>query len=77
MSPDGQEVWVANAGDGTASIGDVSAKKVSDTLAVKVNGANRLKFTPDGKLVLISTLTGPDLPVIDAATRRQKQREHQ
>jgi YVTN family beta-propeller protein len=28
-----------------------------------------LKFTPDGKLVLISTLGGPDVTVLDAATR--------
>jgi YVTN family beta-propeller protein len=31
--------------------------------------ANRLKFTPDGKLVLVSTLNGPDVSVFDAATR--------
>jgi hypothetical protein len=28
------------------------AKKVTATLAANVPGANRLKFTPDGKLVL-------------------------
>ena len=33
-------------------------------------GANRLKFTPDGKLALISTLRGPDVTVIDTATRK-------
>ena len=31
-------------------------------------GANRLKFTPDGKLVLISA--GPNLVVIDVASRK-------
>ncbi len=70
VSPNGKEVWVANAGDGTVSIIDLGAKKVSDTLAVNVNGANRLKFTPDGKLVLISTLSGPDVTVIDGVSRR-------
>jgi YVTN family beta-propeller protein len=70
VSPNGKEVWVANAGDGTVSVIDVAAKKVSETLAVEVNGANRLKFTPDGKHVLISTLSGPNLTVLDAATRR-------
>jgi YVTN family beta-propeller protein len=34
-----------------------------------VSSANRLKFTPDGKLVFISTLGGPDLTIIDAETR--------
>ena len=38
------------------------------------SGANRLKFTPDGKLVLVSTLRGPDLTMIDAATRREVKR---
>ncbi len=70
VSPNGKEVWVANAGDGTVSVIDVAAKKVSETLAAEVNGANRLKFTPDGKHVLISTLNGPNLTVIDATSRR-------
>lgn len=70
VSPDGKEIWVANAGEGTVSIIDIASKRVTRTLAADVQGANRLKFTPDGKLVLISTLRGPDLTVIDAATRK-------
>jgi DNA-binding beta-propeller fold protein YncE len=70
ISPDGKEIWAANAQDGTISILDFNAKKPLATLDAKVNGANRLKFTRDGKLVLISTLSGPDLTVIDAAARR-------
>ncbi|MFZ0738602.1 MAG: hypothetical protein WBL70_10040 [Candidatus Acidiferrales bacterium] len=70
VSPDAQEIWVANAGDGTVSIIDVSTKTVTQTLAAGVDGANRLKFTPDGKLALISTLRGPDVTVIDTATRK-------
>ncbi len=70
VSPDGKEVWAANAGDGTVSIIDLATKKVTQTLAAAVDGANRLKFTPDGKLVLISTLRGGDLTIIDAATRK-------
>jgi YVTN family beta-propeller protein len=54
VSPDGKDAWVANAGDGTVSIIDLAAKKVTATLAANVPGANRLKFTPDGKLVLIT-----------------------
>src|ERR1700691_878900 len=56
VSPDGKEIWVANAGDGTVSIIDVASKQVKQTLAADVGGANRLKFTPDGKLAFISTL---------------------
>jgi|SRR5579872_1725406 len=69
VSPDGKEIWAANAQDGTVSIVDLSTKKVTQTLTANVAGANRLKFTPDGKLVLVSTLSGPDLTVLSAATR--------
>lgn len=74
VSPDGKEIWVANAQDGTVSIIDVASKKVTQTLAAEVRGANRLKFTPDGKLVLISSLGGPDVVVIDSATRKTVKR---
>jgi YVTN family beta-propeller protein len=70
VSPDNKEIWVANAGDGTVSIIDVSSKTVSQTLAADVGSANRLKFTPDGKLVLISALRGPDVTIINSATRK-------
>ena len=74
VSPDGKEIWVANAHDGTVSIIDVASKKVTDTLAAGVKGANRLKFTPDGKLVFISSLGGSDVTVIDGATRKTVKR---
>ena len=67
VSPDGKEVWVANAQDATISVIDLGAKKVVATLAADVPSANRLKFTPDGRLVLVSS--GPNLVVLDAATR--------
>jgi YVTN family beta-propeller protein len=70
VSPDGKEIWAANAQDGTISILDFAAKKVLQTLPAGVSSANRLKFTPDGKLVLVSLLGASDLLVIDAATRR-------
>lgn len=74
VSPDGKEDWVGNSQDGTISIIDLAAMKVTATLAANVRGANRLKFTPDGKRVLVSTLGGPDLVVLDAATHRQIKR---
>lgn len=70
VSPGGREIWVGNSGDGTVSIIDVAGKQVTQTLAADAKGANRLKFTPDGKLALISTLRGSDVTVIDAATRK-------
>lgn len=74
VSPNEKELWVANAQDGTVSIIDVDAKKVTQTLNANVTGANRLKFTPDGKLVFISSLRSPDVTVIDAATRKEVKR---
>jgi YVTN family beta-propeller protein len=70
ISPDGKEVWVANSQDGTISIIDLATKAVTQTLAVDVQGANRLKFTLDGKLALVSTLGGPDLTIVDTASRK-------
>src|SRR6202012_5974734 len=74
ISPDGKELWVANAQDGTVSIIDIAAKKVTQTLQANVRGANRLKFTLDGKLVFISSLRQPDVTVLDAATRKEVKR---
>ena len=70
VSPDGKEIWVANSQDGTISIIDLASKKVVQTLDADVHSANRLKFTPDGKLVFVSMLGGPDLAVFDATTRK-------
>lgn len=69
VSPNGKEIWVANAQDGTVSIIDLATKRLTQTLSADVMGANRLKFSLDGKLVLISTLRGGDLTILDAATR--------
>lgn len=72
VSPNGREAWVANAWDGTISIIDIAAKKVVATLSVNVPGANRLKFTPDGKQVLVTP--GSALVILDAATRKEVKR---
>jgi DNA-binding beta-propeller fold protein YncE len=74
VSSDGKEIWVANAEDGTVSIIDVERKLVKETLAADVGGANRLKFTPDGRLALISSLRSSDVAVIETATRKTVKR---
>ena len=77
MSPDGKEIWAANARDATVSIIDVASKRVTQTLPISVSGANRLKFTPDGTRVFISGLgsgpgsAGHNLVVLDAALRKE------
>ncbi|SPF52157.1 conserved exported hypothetical protein [Candidatus Sulfopaludibacter sp. SbA4] len=74
VSPDGKELWAANAQDGTISILDLAAKKVTQTLSANVSSANRLKFTTDGKLVFVSMLGGPDAAVFDAVSRKEIKR---
>ena len=72
ISPDGREAWVANAQDGTVSVIDLATKEVTATLPARVQGANRLKFTPDGTRVLITAQSA--LVVLDAATRKEVKR---
>jgi len=74
VSPDAKEIWVANAQDGTISIIDIAAKKVTDTLRANVGGANRLKFTPDGHKVFVSSLRLGTVAVLEAGTRKEIKR---
>jgi YVTN family beta-propeller protein len=74
VSPDGRELWVANAQDGTISVIDIPSKKVVATLPAKAFGANRLKFTPDGKLAMIASLGSSDLVIYNVSTRSEFKR---
>jgi YVTN family beta-propeller protein len=76
VSPDGREIWAANAQDATVTIIDAASKRVTQTLPISLRGANRLKFTPDGKRVLIAGgggggAAGNSLVVMDAATWKE------
>ena len=73
LSPDGKELWVANAQGASVSIVNV-ANKTAETVNVQFRSANRLKFTPDGKYALISDLGGTEVIVMDAATRKEVKR---
>lgn len=73
LSPDGKELWVANAQDQTVSVIDVAEKKVVQTLP-STKSANRLKFTPDGQYVFVSDLGGNEMLVIDAKARKEFKR---
>lgn len=68
VSPNGKELWTASAQDGTIAIIDLAAMKTSAKIDAHAMGANRLKFTPDGKRVLVSSLSSGDIFVYDAAT---------
>ncbi|MGA7755614.1 MAG: cytochrome D1 domain-containing protein [Candidatus Sulfotelmatobacter sp.] len=74
VSPDSKEIWVANSQEGTISVIDYASKKVVDTIAANARGANRLKFTPDGKLAFVSTLSGGELIILDAGTHKELKR---
>ena len=70
LTPDGKQLWVANAGDHTISVVDVASKRVVEELPSTGN-ANRLKITLDGKYAFVSDLGGKgDVLVIDVASRK-------
>ena len=71
VSPDGRELWTADSQDGSLSIVDLTSRTVAATLDAKIFTSNRLKFTPDGKLVFITSLRGDDLVIYDAASRKK------
>ncbi|UOE51087.1 YncE family protein [Mucilaginibacter sp. SMC90] len=74
VSPDGRELWTAGADDGTISIINIAAQKVSDKIDAKAVGANRLQFTPDGKRVLVTSLRTGDLFIYDAVSHQEIKR---
>jgi len=74
VSPNGAELWTAASEDGSIFIIDLAAKKLSAKLDAKVNGANRLKFTPDGKQVFISSLQSGELTIYDAVSHKEVKR---
>ncbi len=69
VSPNGNELWTASSDDGNISIIDLPSMKRVALLAANVPGANRLKFTPDGKLVFVSSLQTGEVTIFDVASR--------
>ena len=74
ISPDGGEAWVAHSRDGGVSVVDVASRRVTRTFDLRTKRSNRLKFTPDGALVLITDLDGGELVVADARARAEVKR---
>ena len=73
LSPDGREVWTATRNDGGVSIIDVASRTVVQTLNLGMKDANRLKFTPDGRVLIIDG-EAASLVVLDAASRQEIKR---
>jgi DNA-binding beta-propeller fold protein YncE len=72
VTPDLKQAWTVSPVDGKVYIIDIDEKRVTATIDANAQRANRLKFTPDGKLALISA--GPEFVVIDVATQKVIQR---
>jgi YVTN family beta-propeller protein len=74
LSPDGRELWVAHSRDGAISVLDVETNRVTYTLDAGTKRSNRVKFSPDGRLVLVSDLAAGELVIIDAQARIVRKR---
>jgi DNA-binding beta-propeller fold protein YncE len=76
LSPDGHELWAASSASGKIYLIDTGAQKVAQVLDGKIIGANRVRFTHDGKRVLISSLRTGDVVVYDTKARTEIKRLH-
>lgn len=74
VSLNGNELWTASSEDGSISIINLPEKKLSTKFDANVQGANRLKFTLDGKLVFIASLQSGEVTIYDATTRKEVKR---
>lgn len=71
VSPDEKELWTASAHDAKVSIVDLQTRKIIKEIDSKTLGISRVRFTSDGKLVLITSLRTGDLIIYDAKTRKE------
>jgi YVTN family beta-propeller protein len=74
LSPDGRELWVAHSRDGGISSIDVKTARVVQSFDAGTKRSNRLKFTKDGRHVLVSDLGAGELVVIDTSSRTVRTR---
>jgi DNA-binding beta-propeller fold protein YncE len=74
ISPDGKELWVAHSRDGGVSAINLFDKRVVHTFGVQTKRSSRLKFTPDGRLVLITDMDAGSLLVLQRANFKELKR---
>ncbi len=74
LAPDGRQLWVANSQGGSVSIVDVATRKLVKTFDIGTRRSNRLKFTPDGTLALVSDLAAGELVVVDVKSQAVRKR---
>lgn len=69
LAPDGAALWVAGrTPEGGITVIDPKTDAVVRTIPTATKFANRLKFTRDGKQVLVSDPTSGDVTVFDSAS---------
>jgi DNA-binding beta-propeller fold protein YncE len=70
ISPNGREVWAHHADKNQISVIDVATDKVVAELASGGQGFGRVKYTPDGKYVLVPQGQSKNVAIFEAASRR-------
>ncbi|MGN6295248.1 MAG: YncE family protein [Ginsengibacter sp.] len=71
VSHEGKELWAVASDNGNIYIVNPGTKKVVEIIEAKIEGANRLQFTPDGKKVLITSLRAGSVFIYDAQSRKE------
>ena len=74
LSPDGNEFWALHMDAKKISIINVPEKKLIDSISFEGGLNNRIKFTKDGKYVLMNELQGNELRIWEVATRKEVKR---
>lgn len=70
VSPDEKELWAIAPDNTNIFIIDLKSKKLINTLDTKKLGGHRLKFSPDGKIALITNIREKLIQVFD--TKKKK-----
>jgi DNA-binding beta-propeller fold protein YncE len=72
-SPDGRELWAGCRGSNEIAVINVADNKVVSTFATQTQQLARLRFTPDGKRMLVADIAG-EFSIWDAATHKPLKR---
>lgn len=71
LSPDGKQVWVGLRHNGEIAVVDITGKKVVDTFDVtEAVGIARVKFSLDGKYLIVADSRGGNVVFIDPETHK-------
>lgn len=68
VSPNGRELWTVTPA-GVISIIDTGARAVAATIDSGMAGAHRIKFTPDGRRVMVVSVKTGAVAIYEASTR--------